>query len=76
MISVAQPAFDTLQNESHAGGLLGAVAVDIPIRLLREFVPIHKLGVHGYSFLINHNGYVIYHPDLTPVVSWLFLVIM
>ncbi|KAL7669184.1 hypothetical protein ACOME3_009850 [Neoechinorhynchus agilis] len=71
MISVAQPAFQRKSNKKKdkLGGLLGAVAVDIPVRLLHEFAPAHRLGVNGYSFLINHNGYVIYHPDLRPVLG-------
>lgn len=32
-----------------------------------------QLGVNGYSFMVNSNGYVLYHPDLRPVVSLLEL---
>ena len=27
-----------------------------------------QLGVNGYSFAVNNNGYVLYHPDLRPMV--------
>ena len=30
---------------------------------------IFQLGVNGYSFAVNNNGYVLYHPDLRPMVS-------
>ena len=28
-----------------------------------------QLGVNGYSFIVNNNGHVLYHPDLRPMVS-------
>lgn len=27
-----------------------------------------QLGVNGYSFIVNNNGHVLYHPDLRPLV--------
>ena len=37
----------------------------------RQFLPLvscFQLGVNGYSFAVNNNGYVLYHPDLRPMV--------
>ena len=28
-----------------------------------------QLGVNGYSFAVNNNGYIMFHPDLRPMVS-------
>lgn len=28
-----------------------------------------QLGVNGYSYIVNNNGHVLYHPNLRPVVG-------
>ena len=55
------------------GKLLGVVGIDVPLELLHQDIPQHKLGVHGYVFIINHNGYVMHHPELRSFIqgeSW------
>ncbi|CAF1990161.1 unnamed protein product [Rotaria magnacalcarata] len=69
MISIAQPILNPPQHARDETILLGAVGVDIPVKLLQEFSPKYRLGVHGYSFMINHNGYLMFHPDLRPVLG-------
>ncbi|XP_015792167.1 voltage-dependent calcium channel subunit alpha-2/delta-3 [Tetranychus urticae] len=44
--------------------LLGVAGVDIPITEMIKLIPSYKIGVNGYSFSINNNGFVLYHPDL------------
>ncbi|CAF1134734.1 unnamed protein product [Adineta steineri] len=69
MISIAQPVLNPPENKTDTTILLGAVGVDIPVKLLQEFSPKYRLGVHAYSFMINHNGYLMFHPDLRPVLG-------
>ena len=43
--------------------------LDITIVIsLKNIFFIMQLGVNGYSFAVNNNGYVLYHPDLRPMV--------
>ncbi|CAF3971477.1 unnamed protein product [Adineta steineri] len=69
MISIAQPVLNPPKLGHDDTILLGAVGVDIPVKLIQEFSPKYRLGVHGYSFMINHNGYLMFHPDLRPVLG-------
>ena len=39
-------------------------AVDIPVSKLESFAPRYQLGPLGYTFGLNENGFLIWHPNL------------
>ncbi|TGZ32239.1 Voltage-dependent calcium channel subunit alpha-2/delta-3 [Temnothorax longispinosus] len=71
MTSVTAPILDrrnyTLvyyHSKVKTANLLGIVGTDVPVEEIQKLVPPYKLGVNGYSFIVDNNGRVLYHPDL------------
>ncbi|XP_014246185.1 voltage-dependent calcium channel subunit alpha-2/delta-4 isoform X2 [Cimex lectularius] len=69
MTTVSTPIFDRRNGSERTANLLGVVGTDIPIQQIKKLVPPYKLGVNGYSFIVNNNGHVLYHPDLRPFLD-------
>uniref|UniRef100_A0A4W4H5Y7 VWFA domain-containing protein n=1 Tax=Electrophorus electricus TaxID=8005 RepID=A0A4W4H5Y7_ELEEL len=67
MTTVAMPVFSKKKETLSHGILLGVVGTDIPLLEVIMLAPRHKLGAHGYAFLITNNGYILAHPDLRPL---------
>ncbi|RZC42869.1 Ankyrin repeat domain containing protein [Asbolus verrucosus] len=67
MTTVTTPVFDRRNHTVRVANLLGVVGTDVSIDQIKKLVPPYKLGVNGYSFIINNNGHVLYHPDLRPL---------
>ncbi|KAJ9576006.1 hypothetical protein L9F63_007106, partial [Diploptera punctata] len=67
MTSVSTPVFDRRNYSVRTANLLGVVGTDVPIQQIQKLVQPYKLGVNGYSFIINNNGHILYHPDLRPL---------
>lgn len=67
--TVSTPVFDRRNHSIRVANLLGVVGTDVPIEEIQKMVPQHKLGVNGYSFIIDNNGRVVYHPDLRPLTD-------
>lgn len=60
MITLVAPVF----NKSNSGELLGVVGTDVALPQLEDSVPRSEVGVNGYGFVINNNGFVLFHPGL------------
>ncbi|XP_043272509.1 voltage-dependent calcium channel subunit alpha-2/delta-3 isoform X2 [Venturia canescens] len=67
MTSVTAPILDRRNHTVKTANLLGIVGTDVPIEQVQKLVPGYKLGVNGYSFIVDNNGRVLYHPDLRPL---------
>ncbi|XP_035730940.1 voltage-dependent calcium channel subunit alpha-2/delta-3-like isoform X1 [Vespa mandarinia] len=67
MTSVTAPILDRRNHTLKRANLLGVVGTDVPVEEIQKLVPPSKLGVNGYSFIVDNNGRVLYHPDLRPL---------
>lgn len=67
MVSVTAPILDRRNHSEKTANLLGIVGTDVPIEEIQKLIPPYKLGVNGYSFIVDNNGRVLYHPDLRPM---------
>ncbi|XP_071872723.1 voltage-dependent calcium channel subunit stolid isoform X2 [Bombus fervidus] len=67
MMSVTAPILDRRNYTTKTANLLGIVGTDVPIEEIQKLVSPYKLGVNAYSFIVDNNGRVLYHPDLRPL---------
>ncbi|KAL7039794.1 hypothetical protein ACKWTF_000119 [Chironomus riparius] len=65
--TVSIPVFDRRNHSAREANLLGVVGTDVPIEEIQKVIPRHKLGPNGYSFIVDNNGRLLYHPDLRPM---------
>ncbi|KAL1492838.1 hypothetical protein ABEB36_011020 [Hypothenemus hampei] len=66
MTTVTTPVFDRRNHTVRLANVLGVVGTAVSIDEIRKLVPPYKLGVNGYSFIVDNNGHVLYHPNLKP----------
>jgi hypothetical protein len=65
--SVTTPVFDRRNHSVRVANLLGIVGTDVPIEEIKKMIPQHRLGANAYSFIVDNNGRILYHPDLRPL---------
>lgn len=63
-------SFQSKQNH-----LLGVMGIDVPIDEMTDLFPKHQLGLFGYPFAINTNGFVIFHPRLKDHIVYIEVII-
>lgn len=51
------------------GSFMGVSAVSIPLTELAQIAHPILVGGMSYMFMLDNNGYAIFHPQLRPVVS-------
>lgn len=56
VVSILHPVRD-------GGALIGFVAIDLFLDTLPQIMESYKLGQSGYTFLLDNNGTMMYHPD-------------
>uniref|UniRef100_A0A158R5F7 VWFA domain-containing protein n=1 Tax=Syphacia muris TaxID=451379 RepID=A0A158R5F7_9BILA len=49
------------------GVLKGVAAVNVPVKELQQLANIYNPGIQSYMFMLDNNGYVIFHPQLRPI---------
>lgn len=62
MTTVTLPVISRDVNRQGNQSLVGVAGVDIPVSAMVDFTPWESMGSHGYSFAIDRNGYVLFHP--------------
>ncbi|XP_077546416.1 voltage-dependent calcium channel subunit alpha-2/delta-3-like isoform X2 [Haemaphysalis longicornis] len=65
--TVAAPVYNTSNDTAGTANLLGVVGIDVPLREFQKVAHPFKLGVNAYSFMINKNGHILFHPDHRPL---------
>ncbi|KAH9510174.1 Voltage-dependent calcium channel subunit alpha-2/delta-2 [Bulinus truncatus] len=65
MTTVTLPVYNRSEGSSNQT-ILGVMGIDVTTSKLEAETPFEKIGLNGYSFAINPNGYVVFHPNLLP----------
>ncbi|XP_043211858.1 voltage-dependent calcium channel subunit alpha-2/delta-1-like [Amphibalanus amphitrite] len=62
--TLSMPVFNRSAESKSGQSLMGVAGVDISMKELLRHSPWKKLGPFGYTFAINPNGIVVFHPRL------------
>ncbi|XP_060595875.1 voltage-dependent calcium channel subunit alpha-2/delta-2-like isoform X2 [Ruditapes philippinarum] len=65
MTTVTLPVYNkTNMNGSTAQTILGVMGIDVTTDAMLKYAPLRKFGPNGFTFAINANGYIVFHPKL------------
>eukprot|EP00794_Sanderia_malayensis_P007161 gene7161-7968_t len=70
MMTVATAVFKNTTKPADAS-LLGVAGTDIAVSTLEDRIPYQMVGVGGYGFAINNNGFLLFHPKLRGQAGYL-----
>ncbi|KFM73829.1 Voltage-dependent calcium channel subunit alpha-2/delta-1, partial [Stegodyphus mimosarum] len=62
MTTITLPVFNRTETGNQT--MVGIMGVDVSLQEFLEYEPSYEMGPIAYSFGINHNGYVVFYPDL------------
>ncbi|KAK4309369.1 hypothetical protein Pmani_018995 [Petrolisthes manimaculis] len=68
-LSITQPVYNN-SDYLNTSYLVGVAGVDVPLRSLRDLTPYQSLDPNAYTFLLNHNGFLVLHPSLKKQLSY------
>lgn len=63
LTTVTLPVYNKTRG-SRDQSIVGVMGIDVSLQELKDHEPTYKIGPSGYSFMINQNGYVMFHPDI------------
>ncbi|XP_022299526.2 voltage-dependent calcium channel subunit alpha-2/delta-2-like isoform X4 [Crassostrea virginica] len=63
VVTVTLPVYNRAPSGSNQT-ILGVMGIDVTTEQMQRYSPLWELGPSGYTFAINTNGYVIFHPSL------------
>ncbi|GBM54531.1 Voltage-dependent calcium channel subunit alpha-2/delta-2, partial [Araneus ventricosus] len=62
MATVTLPVYNKTEIANQT--MVGVMKIDVSLRKMLDYEPSYEMGPASYSFGINTNGYVVFHPDL------------
>ncbi|XP_061187706.1 voltage-dependent calcium channel subunit alpha-2/delta-2-like isoform X2 [Saccostrea echinata] len=63
VVTVTLPVYNRAPSGSNQT-ILGVMGIDVTTEQMQRYSPTWQLGPGGYTFAINTNGYIIFHPRL------------
>ncbi|CAH1265661.1 CACNA2D2 [Branchiostoma lanceolatum] len=68
MTTITLPVYNKSEGSQE---ILGVMGTDITLAQITKFNPNREVGPTGYTFAINPNGYILFHPSLKSQLGYL-----